>query len=151
MITNNEKNITTVLHLSALTQYIIPFGNYIFPIIIWSSKKDESEYIDYNGKKVLNFQLSIFLYSMVLCMIAIPIFIYSIFKNIPFDAIITSESFVLDNLSISNITGLTILGIVALLLFCFLKITEFILIILAAVKASNGEKYNYPLSIPFFK
>jgi uncharacterized Tic20 family protein len=26
------------LHLSALTQYFIPFGNYIFPILFWSSK-----------------------------------------------------------------------------------------------------------------
>jgi len=36
-------------------------------------------------------------------------------------------------------------------LFIFLKIFEFILIIYAAVKASNGERYKYPLTIPFFK
>ena len=81
MITTNDKNIATVLHLSTLTQYIIPFGNYIFPIVIWSSKKGESEFIDYNGKQVLNFQLSIFLYSVVLCLIAIPIFIYTIYNS----------------------------------------------------------------------
>ena len=55
MTTTNNKNIATVLHLSALTQYIIPFGNYIFPIVIWSSKKDESEFVDFSGKQVLNF------------------------------------------------------------------------------------------------
>jgi uncharacterized Tic20 family protein len=43
------------------------------------------------------------------------------------------------------------LGIVAGLLFCFLKIVEFILIINASVKTSNGEQFKYPLSIPFFK
>ena len=55
MTTNNEKNIATFLHLSALTQYIIPFGNYIFPIIIWSSKKNDSQFVEANGKNVLNF------------------------------------------------------------------------------------------------
>ncbi|NNT72272.1 DUF4870 domain-containing protein [Flavobacterium sp. IMCC34852] len=151
MTTTNEKNIATFLHLSALTQYIIPFGNYIFPIVIWSSKKNESEFVDQNGKQVLNFQLSIFLYMVVLCLIAIPIFIYSIFKNVPMNDIDFDRHYVIENLSAGNITGITILGIIAVLLFFFLKVIEFILIIYAAVKASNGEAYKYPLSIPFFK
>lgn len=151
MTTTNEKNIATFLHLSALTQYIIPFGNYIFPIVIWSSKKNESEFVDQNGKQVLNFQLSIFLYMVVLSLIAIPIFIYSIFKNVPMNDIDFDRHYVIENLSAGNITGITILGIIAVLLFFFLKVIEFILIIYAAVKASNGEAYKYPLSIPFFK
>nr|MBP8066618.1 DUF4870 domain-containing protein [Flavobacterium sp.] len=36
-------------------------------------------------------------------------------------------------------------------LFCTLKVVEFFLIIYAAVKTSNGEKYNYPLSISFLR
>lgn len=151
MTTTNEKNIATVLHLSTLTQYIIPFGNFIFPIVIWSSKKGESEFIDYNGKQVLNFQLSIFLYTVVLFLIAIPIFIYTIFQNIPFDACIHDHDFVFNHINIQHVSGIVIVGIVALLLFIFLKVAEFILIIHAAVKASNGEEYKYPLSIPFFK
>jgi uncharacterized Tic20 family protein len=151
MTPTNEKNTATFLHLSALTQYVFPFGNYIFPIVIWSSKKNESEFVDYSGKQVLNFQLSIFLYSMILCLIAIPIFIYAIFKNIPFDKIIGNDDFLIENLTAGNITGLTILGLLAVMLFLFLKVIEFILIIYAAVKSSNGEKYQYPLSIPFFK
>ena len=151
MTTTNEKNIATVLHLSALTQYIFPFGNYIFPIVIWNSKKGESEFIDYNGKQVLSFQLSIFLYTVVLCLIAIPIFIHTIFNNVPFDTCIHDHDFVINHLSLHNITGVSIIGIVALLLFIFLKVAEFVLIIHAAVKTSNGEEYKYPLSIPFFK
>ena len=151
MKTTNDKNLATVLHLSTLTQYIIPFGNYIFPIVIWSSKKGESEFIDYNGKQVLNFQLSIFLYSVVLCLIAIPIFIFTIFQNVPFDACYHDCDFAINNLNIHHITGVVIVGIAAVLLFIFLKVVEFVLIIHAAVKASNGEEYKYPLSIPFFK
>ena len=150
MTTTNDKNIATVLHLSTLTQYIIPFGNYIFPVVIWSSKKEESEFIDYNGKQVLNFQLSVFLYSVVLCLIAIPIFIYTIFNNVPFDNCFHDHDFVINHLNIHHINGVAIIGIVAVLLLIFLKVTEFVLIIHAAVKASNGEEYKYPLSIPFF-
>ena len=151
MTTTNDKNIATVLHLSTLTQYIIPFGNYIFPIVIWSSKKGESEFIDYNGKQVLNFQLSIFLYSVVLCLIAIPILIYTFFKSMPFEAIINDNDFIINNFNLAHIGGVALVGILAGFLFCVLKVIEFILIILAAVKASNGEYYKYPLSIPFFK
>ena len=50
-----------------------------------------------------------------------------------------------------KITTLISIAIVAFVLFMFLKIMEFILIIYAAVKASNGENYKYPLTIPFFK
>ena len=150
MTTTNDKNIATVLHLSTLTQYIIPFGNYIFPIVIWSSKK-ESDFVDTNGKQVLNFQLSMFLYSALLCLIAIPILLYTFFYNMPWEAIIYDNDVILENFNFANIGGIALLGITAGFLFGVLKVIEFVLIILAAVKASNGEQYKYPLSIPFFK
>ena len=81
MKTNNENNISSIIHLSALSQYLFPFGNYIVPIIIWSSKKNESSTIDYNGKQVLNFQLSILLYTFLLFLIAIPVFLYVVFSK----------------------------------------------------------------------
>lgn len=150
MTTTNDKNIATVLHLSTLTQYIIPFGNYIFPIVIWSSKK-ESDFIDDNGKKVMNFQLSMFLYTVLLCLIAIPILIYTFFHNVPFEAIINHNDVIIDHFDFDRIGGFAIVGIIAAFLFGVLKVIEFVLTILAAVKASNGESYKYPLSIPFFK
>ena len=151
METSNEKLTATLIHLSTLTQYFIPFGNFIFPIIIWSSKKNESQFIDYNGKQTLNFQLSIFIYTVVLCLIAIPIFIFSILKNVPFENYHNCDDFFRENFSVGNITGIAILGVIAVVIFFFLKIIEFILVIHAAVKTSNGENYKYPMSIPFFK
>ncbi len=151
METTSNKNLATFTHLSALSQYCIPFGNYIFPILIWSSNKDKSEFIDFNGKQVLNFQLSMFLYSLVLAMIAIPILIISFFNNVPLDTIVNDRVFMRDHFSIENIEGIVIVAIVALLLFVGLKVAEFFLIIYASVKTSNGEKYEYPLTIPFLK
>lgn len=151
MITSNERTIASLTHLSALTQYFIPLGNFIFPIIIWSSKKNESEFVDFNGKQTLNFQLSILLYSVLLCLIAVPIFIYLVLKNVSFWDAVDDRHFIINELKSGEISGFIILGIVAVIIFGFLKLIEFILIIHAAVKATNGERYNYPLSIPFFK
>ena len=151
METTTEKNTATFTHLSALTQYFIPFGNYIFPILIWSSKKDKSEFVDHNGKQILNFQLSLLLYSLVLIMIAVPIFLITFLKNIPFEALINDHDIVLRNFSFEGNIGMLTVGLVAVLIFGLLKIVEFFLIIYASIKASNGEKYNYPITIPFLK
>jgi uncharacterized Tic20 family protein len=151
METTNEKSLATFTHLSTLSQYCIPFGNYIFPILIWSTNKDKSEFVDFNGKQVLNFQLSILLYSLILAVIAIPIFIITVFSNIPLNAVINDHDFVVHHLSVENITGMVIIAFIAIFIFIALKVAEFFLIIYASVKASNGEKYEYPLTIPFIK
>lgn len=151
METTDEKNLATFTHLSALTQYCIPFGNYIFPIVIWSSKKNKSEFIDFSGKQILNFQLSIFLYTLVLGLIAVPIILSTIFSSISLRDIINHDDFIIDNLSVQNISGIVIVAIVAVFLFVSLKVAEFFLIIYASLKTANGEKYRYPLTISFIK
>ena len=151
METTNEKNLATFTHLSTLTQYCIPFGNFIFPIVIWSSYKDKSALIDANGKQALNFQLSVLLYTLVLAMIAIPILIISFFNIVPLDEIIHSNHYIGNHFSLENFSGMLLIGLVAILLLACLKVTEFILILIASVKASNGEEYRYPLCIPFIK
>lgn len=151
MKTTNEKNLATFTHLSTLSQYCIPFGNYIFPILIWSTNKDKSEFVDFNGKQVLNFQLSILLYSLVLAAIAIPIFIITVFSNLPLNSIINEDHFMINHFSVENITGIVIVAFIAIFIFIGLKVAEFFLIIYASVKTSNGENYKYPLTIPFIK
>src|SRR6187551_1817859 len=136
MNTANEKTTASLLHLSTLTQYFIPFGNYIFPIIIWSSKKNDSKFIDNNGKQVLNFQLSIFLYTLILLLIAIPILIFTVLKNVSIQEAMNHHNFVIDKIEGENFSGIIVLAITAIIIFAFLKLIEFILIIYGAVKAS---------------
>ncbi len=149
-MTSNEKNTSALIHISSLSQYIIPFGNYIFPTIIWSSKKEHSNFIDNHGKSVLNFQLSTFLYSIILLLIAIPTLIYGIFNQGNFEEWINgNHNF--NAIDIQKASNFLIVFVIAILLFGILKFAEFILIILGAVKASNGEEYDYPLTIKFIK
>jgi uncharacterized Tic20 family protein len=151
METTSNKNLATFTHLSILSQYFIPFGNFILPILIWTSNKHKSDFVDYNGKQVINFQLSMLLYSFVLTIITIPIFIFTLFNNISLLHIFHERHFLMNSFSIEKITGITIVAIIAVLLFVGLKILEFLLILYASLKASNGEKYKYPLTIPFLK
>lgn len=151
METTNETNAATFTHLSALTQYFIPFGNFIFPIIFWTSKKDKSEFVDYHGKQLLNFQLSLLLYSLVLIIIAVPIFIVTILRNIPFDTLAHHHEMAFSGFNFGDNIGLIAVGLIAVLIFGLLKVAEFFLIIYASIKASNGERYSYPFSISFIK
>lgn len=151
METSTEKKIAAFIHLSTFSQYIIPFGNYIFPIILWTSKKDDSEFVDNNGKQALNFQLSILIYSLALIMIAIPVFLYTVLKNISFNELIHNEDIIFEHFDYGNSIGLLTIGALALFALASIKVAEFFLIIYASVKASNGEEYNYPLTIPFLK
>ncbi|WP_229654992.1 MULTISPECIES: DUF4870 domain-containing protein [Flavobacterium] len=151
METTSEKNTATFTHLSTLSQYIIPFGNYIFPILIWTSYKDKSEFVNHHGKQTLNFQLSLLLYTLVLALIAIPIFIIVFFQNLPMEAVFNDEDFVIRNFHFDGNIGLISIGATAVLLFGLLKIVEFFLVIYASIKTSNGEYYKYPMTIPFIK
>ncbi|WP_228526624.1 MULTISPECIES: DUF4870 domain-containing protein [unclassified Flavobacterium] len=151
METTSDKNTATFTHLSTLSQYIIPFGNYIFPILIWTSYKDKSEFVNHHGKQTLNFQLSILLYTLILALIAIPIFVILFFQNLPMQAVFNDEDFIIRNFDFQGNIGLLTVGLTAVVLFGLLKVVEFFLVIYASIKTSNGEYYKYPMAIPFIK
>jgi uncharacterized protein len=149
-MTATEKNTGTLVHLSALSQFIIPFGNFILPIVIWSSQKKDSEFIDNHGKQAINFQLSLLLYNLVGFLAAGAFGLYYLFNVIKIKNL-DQLDIEFENYENSKFLSLILIGCIAIGIFIFSKITEFILIIIASVKASNGEKYNYPLTINFLK
>ena len=151
METSNEKSTGALLHLSVFTQYFFPLGNFIFPAIIWGARKKDSDFVDHHGRQALNFQLSMLLYSLTLAMIAIPIFVYTLLRNIPTRAYINGDNFQIENFNVENITGIVVIGIMAVFIFCALKMAEFFLVIYATIKAANGERFKYPMTINFIK
>ena len=123
MITQNDKNYSSITHLSGFAGWFFPFGNIIAPLILWIAKKNESSYIDSHGKSAVNFQLSLIVYGFLLALLIIPIAIFTL--------------------------GL---GLVAIVLGIIPAIIlKFILIISASMKANNGEQYHYPFTIEFIK
>lgn len=113
VLSESERNWAMLCHLSAFAMFFFPFGGVIGPLICWLSRKDESAWVDANGKASMNFQLSIMLY------IVLTIPLLFIIVGIP--------------------------------IMMFLVTLRIICIIIASVKSSKGEKFRYPLSIPFIQ
>ena len=68
-------------HLSAFAGFFFPFGSIIGPLICWLSKKDESVWVDANGKASMNFELSVLLYMvltipLLFIIVGIPIIMF---------------------------------------------------------------------------
>lgn len=141
MKTQNEKTTAALLHLSAFAKYLIPFAGIVAPLIIWQTKKHESNYVDETGKSVINFHLSTLVYSIVLIIIIGVLFLGTIINYIEI------EQAGGDVVPVNLIT----IGIVSLFILGTWTIIEFILIILGSVKANEGTVYHYPLTIPFIK
>jgi len=149
-VTKQEKNFASFIHLSALSKYFIPLGNYILPIVLWTVKKNESAYADYNGKQIINFQLSMLLYNIMLLLISIPTILATVFSNFSWNEI-ESGNLVLNEANIANLTGVGIFGIFCIVILGALTIAEFFLIIYGAIKANEGKYFKYPLTINFIK
>lgn len=64
-------------HLLALTMFVgVPFGNLLGPLVMWLIKKEEFPLVDTEGKKALNFQISMTIYfigAFILCFVLIGI------------------------------------------------------------------------------
>lgn len=101
-------------HLAGLAKYIpIPLSNVIAPLILWQIKKDQSPFVNDQGKEAVNFQISMTIYIIACCLL----FCVGI--------------------------GVFVLPVVGVL--------DLVFIIIAALKANQGELYRYPLTIRFLK
>ncbi|OWP84204.1 hypothetical protein BWK59_06575 [Flavobacterium davisii] len=148
LITRQEKNYAFITHLSAFSKLIFPLTNYIIPIIIWNTKKKESSFIDFHGKQIINFQLSILLYTIIAIAIAIPCTIGNILSNFSWKEI-EKGHFELESLVSYNLSA--IFAIVCFVMIILLKTIEFFYIIYGAIKAHEGFFLKYPLTINFLK
>lgn len=152
MLTQHHKNIAALTHLSALSKFLIPLGNFILPIVLWTLHKDKSDFVDQNGKQIINFQISILLYSVIIAAITIPLFLFGVLEHISLGDVINGMHHNIDlNINDSaNIQFIT-LAIVIIIVAILITVFEIVFIILATTKASNGEVYKYPLTINFLK
>ena len=148
MNNNNHKNIATFIHLSTFTRFIIPFGNFLGPIVLWAVNKDKSSFIDTHGKQAINFQISILLYSLIIGLLTIPFFIFNIFNNFDFMNI---DAFNSIHITLDKPSPLLYLGgaFAGFAILAFLL--ELVFIIKASLTARDGEIYEYPLTINFIK
>lgn len=142
----SDTTLASLIHLSTFSKYFILLGNFIFPLIIWSIKKKD-RLIDVHAIQALNFQISLFLYMAFLAFATIAGIIFTGITLGLEDPMLFSDNIfrndllkVLPVLIITGVSGTLLLG---------LFILEIISVITATIKASEGNYYKYPLSIPF--
>jgi uncharacterized Tic20 family protein len=52
-------------HLSSLAGFIIPFGNFVGPLVVWLMKKDTMPFVDDQGKESMNFQITVLIAAII--------------------------------------------------------------------------------------
>ena len=113
MTESQEKTWGMFCHLSAFACFVFPLGNILGPLIVWLMKKDESAFVDDQGKESLNFQISFVIYTIV--------------------------------------AAIFVILLIGILFLIALGIIFVVVIIIAAIKANEGEKFRYPLTIRFIQ
>jgi len=148
MLDNHHKNLATFIHLSTFSRFIIPFGNFIGPIVLWAANKEKSEFIDQHGKQAINFQISVLLYAIIIGTITVPFFIFNLFNGMD---IIDFHGFHNFHINVGKPSPLLYIGggLGALAVIAF--IIELALIVRASLAARDGKLYKYPLTINFLK
>lgn len=60
-----DRQLIVLTHLSQLITLVIGFGSLILPLILWMTNKEKVYQMDAHGKNIVNFQLSILIYSII--------------------------------------------------------------------------------------
>lgn len=151
-IQNNHKNLATCIHLLSFGKWLFPLGNFILPILLWMINSNKSDYVDHHGKQVINFQLSMTLYAIVISVIAAIILLVAFTSGgIEFfeglDRMDGDEIFKGENMGIfATMIGVAILFGGALIM---IGIIDLVYTIRGAMQANDGMLFKYPLTIPF--
>lgn len=108
-VDGDERTWAILVHASAFAGLFVPFGNVLGPLVVWLIKREESEFVDENGKRALNFQVT--------WTVIIVLALFSLLVGV----------------------GLVLVPLVAL--------AWVILVVVATVRASENEVYDYPLTV----
>jgi uncharacterized Tic20 family protein len=73
--TENERTWGMLAHLSALAGLVLPLvGIVVGPLVVWLSRRDESQFVAGHAKEALNFNISVLLGALA-CMLLMLVFI----------------------------------------------------------------------------
>jgi len=131
------KTFCMFMHLSQFASSIIPLAGIILPIVMWQQFKHQNEHINQQGKSIMNFMLSIVVSWFVVFFLFILFFVVVILA-----AQEKSSSGIIFSFGIMLIF-IIVLSISSLVYILY--------VILAALKANNGQIGTYPLTIKFIR
>jgi uncharacterized Tic20 family protein len=131
--TTNENLWLVVLHLSSV------FCILIFPLLIWSWKKEQSMKIDRQGRQVLNFQvtMTLVLFAAVCLLVALPVALVALEES--------GMTYLQSGPAFMLLTLIAPLPLILAGIFCTFQG------VINATRTLSGKPIHYPLSIPFVK
>ena len=60
-----DNQLLVLMHLSQLLDFVTGIGGFIVPLVLWLTKKDEIKKLDEQGKMIINFRISMFIYLII--------------------------------------------------------------------------------------
>ena len=108
-LTKDERTWAMLAHLLTLLGFVVAFGGFVAPLVIWLTKKEESSFVGDQALESLNFQITV----AVAMLVAVLLICVGI--------------------------GVFLVPVVVL--------ADVVLVILASVRANEGERYRYPLTL----
>lgn len=147
-VTQEEVRWAMVCHLAGLIwiplywlEFPIPLINIIVPGLVWLVKREESEYVDFQGREALNFQIALVGYSLVLFFLSvIGFFIYLAIFGAEVNSSLGAIALVMNGIDWAG------RGVALLTTFWSLALVPN-----GAVRAKKGQMYFYPLTLRVFK
>ena len=112
----NQRNVAVACHLLGFLGLVFPLGHIIGPLLLWLLKRDDSGFVQAQGREAVNFQISFTLW----------------FTGAGVVAAITLWTLVLPILIGLGVLVLAIIWLVSVLT--------------AASHASRGQAYRYPMT-----
>jgi uncharacterized Tic20 family protein len=141
-----ERTWATLVHLGGImgSMIVSSVGSILGALIIWLIKRNDSKFVDEQGKEALNFQITICIVNAILGIIgAIRIGFWS-FNSMFFNNRILDFS---DLNSMVFNSGFYLIESLTLLLW----VINIIFSIIGATRANKGIPYRYPVSLRFVK
>lgn len=105
--TSDERTMAALAHAGGI------FFGFLPSLIIWLIKKDESAYVNDQGKEALNFQIAVAIAGII--------------------------------------AGILVMALIGVVLIFVVWAFNIIFCILAAIQASKGEYYRYPVTLRLIK
>ncbi|SHM96453.1 hypothetical protein SAMN05444266_11583 [Chitinophaga jiangningensis] len=135
----DERTWATLLHIAGVFAYIFLnwgwAGNIVLVLVLWLIKRNDSAFVETEGKEALNFQITISLASAAVMIISG----------------ITSGIWAIGTGLFNGHFDFTQAGFRWLGLYSLLKVLNLIFSILAAVAVNKGEHYRYPVCLRLVK
>ena len=154
-LNQKERVWATFCHLSALAGFLLPWGHLLGPLILWLLRREDSPLVAEQGREALNFQLSVTLYVIAGALLGVFSSFFTsdagqiaqaFFSFLSLLFLFTSVNSLLEFLPDFGVLPLLVYVLILLLLAL-----DFLLLVLASIRMSQGRPFRYPLNLRLIK